>query len=110
MKIFLDDELRTLEMYKQAVSTLAIIKDFNMRPDYLLFRTFNELGELTQKFMHRKNHISIGKEFADIMHFLLQFMYSYCPEINCDKILEQVIKNNYKTKKKTIVKGRIVKR
>lgn len=94
--------------YQKTIHTMAIIKGWNMDLPWLELGMFKEVGELVDAIEHEHEVAQVGKEFGDVMFFLLQTMQHY--NIDLDKALQNVIERNKVEKKKTLINGEIVRR
>lgn len=98
-----------LKDYQTTIHTLAIRKGWNMDLPWMQLGCYKEVGELVQAIEHDMPVEVIGKEFGDIMFFLLQTMHHF--NIDVDKALLSVIERNKVEKKKTLSKtGKIVRK
>lgn len=102
--------MTTLKEFQDAIDALRKKKKWNNDQVWLAHGVFKEMGELVSAVEHNLSDKEKGKEYADIMHFLFQYMRKTCPNIDLEKALWQKIHENSNTKKKTYVKGKIVRR
>lgn len=94
--------------YQKQVHSLAVIKTWNIDLAWVELGIFKEAGELIQAIEHSAPVEEIGKEFGDVMFYLLHTMHHF--NIDLDKALQNVIERNKVEKKKTLENGKIVRR
>jgi hypothetical protein len=98
-----------LTNYQDTIIILAKYKEWGNDLAWLWYGVYKELGELSIAY-EKKQVKKYGSEFAGIMHYLLQLMKKIDPEMDLDRALIKEILRNLHHKKKTYIKGRIVKR
>lgn len=98
-----------LRDYQKKIRRLAKKKGFDQELFYLFGRMVQEGGEMLDAIWQGKSDEEVGEEFADVEHFVFQ-MLDHRPKINPDKALNKKIHSNYKNKKKTNEKGKMVRK
>jgi len=93
--------MKDLEDYRRQIRNLANAKDWNDSQLWLERSIFVEVGELVKAVEEKKSQDEVAEEFADVMHYLIQYVNKFASFSNLDKALQDKIDSNWKNKKKT---------
>ena len=98
-----------LSQYQTQVRELAKIKGYEQELFYLFSRMVQEGSEMLDAIWQGKSDAEVAEEGADLLHFFFQ-MLDKRPKANIDQALVAKILSNYKHKKKTNQKGKMIRK
>ena len=98
-----------LKGYQKLVRKLAEAKGYDQDLFYLHSRLVQESCELLDSIWQGKSAISIQEEGADVLHFFFQ-MLDKNKLVDIDSGMLNKLKSNQINKKKTNVKGKMVRK
>jgi len=99
----------SLKDYQVQVRELAKAKGYDQELFYVFGRLVQEASELLDAIWQKKSDKEVEEEGADLLHFFYQ-MIDHRPSADIDRGMNNKIASNWTHKKKTNVKGKMVRK